>query len=78
MAHTRLQKIFADHPASVGESYAEHLWRAARFGARMVVSGFACLIHAVVPAAFTHAGSDSIDRLHRELTARRGRQSDAS
>ncbi len=73
-----VKRIFADHPASVGESYFEHLTRATFIGVRMVASGFACLVHALVPSAFTHTGSQTIERLHREVIALRNRQANRS
>ena len=71
MAKARLHRISAEHLASVGESYFEHLGRAAGFGARLMASGLACLIHAILPMAFTHAGSDAVQRLHREMVIER-------
>ncbi len=68
---TGLHRIFAEHPTSVGESYFEHFAHAAGFGARLLASGLACLVHAILPAAFTHAGSDAVSRLHREMVIER-------
>lgn len=73
-----VKRIFADHPASVGESYFEHLRRAGSIGLRLVASGLACFIHALVPSAFTHTGSETIERLHREVIALRDRQAGRS
>ena len=66
------RKLFLDHPKEVGETYAEHLVVAGRFGAEMVTGGMACMIHAVVPAAFKSAGSDTVSRLHARMVAKRG------
>ncbi len=33
-----LIRAFTEHPASVGESYGEHLFRATYFGTRMVLN----------------------------------------
>lgn len=67
-----LRRLFLDHPDSVGETYAEHLLAAGRFGLAMVVGGAACMIHAVVPAAFASTGSDTVIALHRRMVAKRG------
>ena len=40
-------RAFQDHPASVGESYLEHMGQAFSFGSAMVVSGIACLMISV-------------------------------
>lgn len=65
-----LDRLFLDHPRSVGESYAEHARIAARVGATMVVAGAACLFHAVVPALFPRTASGAIRRLYGEMRAR--------
>ncbi|WP_422631616.1 DUF6356 family protein, partial [Pseudomonas proteolytica] len=42
------RRLFLDHPASVGESYAEHFGVASRFGVTLIGGGLGCLVHAVV------------------------------
>ena len=64
-------RIFTDHPASVGESYSEHLVTAAGFGLRMLVAGSACLVHAVLPFLFVKTGSAQITKLHDRMVANR-------
>jgi Family of unknown function (DUF6356) len=65
---------FIEHPASVGESYFEHLRHASGFAARMLTGGLACLVHAVLPFLFTHTGSGIIATLNtRMATNRRNR-----
>lgn len=68
--------LFA-HPRTVGESYGEHMGIAGRFGARMIVGGLKCLIHAVLPAVFDRAASDCVGRLNGELTRRRAASADS-
>jgi hypothetical protein len=68
-----LIRAFTDHPASVGESYFEHLGRAVCFGSRMVFAGFACLVHGVLPFLFVRTGSRTI----AELNERMGRRATA-
>ena len=43
------RRLFQAHPASVGETYLEHMVHAAYFGSRMLLAGLACLIHALIP-----------------------------
>jgi hypothetical protein len=62
---------FTEHPASVGETYLVHLRAAAGFGFEMIVAGFACLVHALLPFLFVRTGSDCILRLHDRMLARR-------
>ena len=61
---------FAEHPRSVGETYAEHFRAAGRFGLAMVSGGVACLAHALVPALFERTGSQTVKRLYSEMAAR--------
>ena len=64
-------KAFTEHPASVGESYAEHCAHATGFGLAMVGGGLACLVHALLPFLFVRTGSGIIDRLHERMVVNR-------
>jgi hypothetical protein len=67
-----LHRYFTEHPASVGETYIEHLLRAWCFGGRMVLAGAACMLHAVLPFLFVRTGSQAIEELNaRMLTTKR-------
>lgn len=61
---------FTRHPTAIGESYAQHLAHAAAFGATMIATGLACLIHAIFPFWFEKTASDCIRRLHAKMSAR--------
>ena len=54
----------------MGESYGEHFANASTFGFRMILGGFACLVHAVFPFLCQTTGSETIRRLHRRMTPR--------
>ena len=69
-----IKHLFTQHPASVGESYGEHLAVAASFGLRMILGGLACLIHALLPFLFVRTGSVQISALHDTMVAHRRRQ----
>jgi hypothetical protein len=62
---------FAAHPASVGESYGEHLATATSFGGRMVLAGIACMLHGLLPFLFVRTGSRTVSELNAQLIARR-------
>jgi hypothetical protein len=64
-------RLFTEHPASVGESYGEHLLAAAGIGARMVLAGLACMIHALLPFLFVRTGSRAIAELNLRFVRRR-------
>ena len=51
---------FTAHPASVGESYTQHLGVATRFGLRMIAGGLGALAH-----------GRTISALHAEIVAKR-------
>jgi len=66
-------RAFTEHPASVGESYGEHLGRAVCFGTRMVLAGMACLVHGVLPFLFVRTGSQAISELNDRMVIDRRR-----
>jgi len=66
-------RAFTDHPASVGESYLEHLHSASWFAMTMFAGGVACLLHAVFPFACQQSGSRRIKLLHERMVTNRRR-----
>ena len=64
-------RAFTEHPASVGETYTEHMGRAACFGVRMIGAGVACLIHALLPFLFVRTGSSAIAELNDRMVVNR-------
>ena len=66
-----LIRAFTDHPASVGESYLQHLGRAFGFGTRMIGAGIACLLHGFMPFLFVRTGSRAISELNDRMVASR-------
>ena len=66
--------LFTEHPASVGETYWQHLASAWGFSWRMMLASLACLIHALLPFLFEKTGSQAITRLHDRMVVNRHRQ----
>jgi Family of unknown function (DUF6356) len=64
---------FTEHPATVGETYAQHFQTAAGFSMRMIAGGLACLVHAVFPFLFESTGSAAIRSLHERMIVHRPR-----
>lgn len=62
---------FTSHPASVGETYAEHLVAASGFGLRMIIAGLACMLHGLLPFLFVKTGSRCVDALHKQMVTKR-------
>ena len=68
-----LANLFRDHPASVGETYFEHLLHATGFGVRMVLGGIACILHGLLPFLFVKTGSRQIQTLHGRMITNRSK-----
>jgi hypothetical protein len=66
-----IARLFRDHPASVGETYGQHLRHASVFGLRMILGGFACILHGVLPFLFVRTGSRQIRTLHDRMVVNR-------
>ena len=66
-------RLLTEHPATVGETYAQHLRFAFRFGGSMVIGGLACMVHGLLPFSFTTSGSRRVRRLHAILSGPRAR-----
>ncbi|HEY4873474.1 MAG TPA: DUF6356 family protein [Steroidobacteraceae bacterium] len=66
-----ISRWFTAHPATVGESYGEHLVTATSFGGRMVLAGIACMLHGLLPFLFCRTGSRAVSELNAQLVARR-------
>jgi hypothetical protein len=66
----RFNATFTDHPASVGETYGQHLRFALRFSGLLLTASIAAFIHALVPSMFETTGSRILRRLHSDLERR--------
>jgi hypothetical protein len=78
MSQNLITDLFTDHPASVGETYGQHMGQATSFGARMIFAGFACLLHGFLPFLFVSTGRQTIELLHDRMVVNRSRHSRAS
>ena len=66
-----MKKLFTEHPASVGESYFQHLLMALSFSGTLMLAALACLAHAILPFAFVSTGSRKISSLYQKMVAHR-------
>ncbi|MDW3207103.1 MAG: DUF6356 family protein [Alphaproteobacteria bacterium] len=66
-----LHSAFTKHPASVGETYTEHMGTAFSFAGPLLLAGLCCVVHAFLPFAFEKTGSRMITRLHDRMVANR-------
>lgn len=68
-----ITKAFTEHPESVGETYGEHFVHASSFGIRMILGGFACMLHGILPFLFVKTGSNQIQTLHGKMIVNRSK-----
>ncbi|MDG2260976.1 MAG: DUF6356 family protein [Actinomycetota bacterium] len=64
-----IRRAFTEHPASVGETYGQHMRVAVHFAKECSLAAGAAAVHAVVPAVCRTSASDRIKKLHREMTS---------
>jgi len=70
-ASSRLfSKVFLDHPATVNETYFQHLRFACGFAFWLMIAAAAAFIHALVPSLCETTASRILKRLHGRLVAR--------
>jgi hypothetical protein len=68
-----LGAAFRDHPASVGETYLQHLTLALSYSVRLFAAGLAALVHGFLPFLFEKSASVAIKQMHEEIAARKAR-----
>ena len=64
-----LRQRFTDHPASVDETYFEHMRVAAHFTRELFGAAMACAVHAVVPSMHESTASTKVKALCEEMTS---------
>lgn len=69
-----LKSLFTEHPASVDETYFEHMAVATTFSVQLLFGGIVCLIHALLPFLFVKTGSSIIEGLNDRMVVNRRRQ----
>lgn len=68
-----ITSLFTEHPESVNETYTEHFVMAGGFGMKMIMAGFACVLHGIFPFLFVKTGSKAINDLHDTMVTNRQR-----
>jgi hypothetical protein len=64
-------RLFREHPRSLGMSWAGHGVGAVKIGAKLISAGCACLVHAVVPGVFTQTAGKTITDMHAHMMRRK-------
>lgn len=62
---------FTNHPATVNETYFQHMGTAFGFGSRMLVGALACFVHGFFPWLCLTRGSDTVRGLHHRMVTHR-------
>jgi hypothetical protein len=65
------QRLFHEHPRSLGMSWAGHGIGAVKIGGQLIGAGVACLIHAIVPGWFTQTAGKTVTHMYDHMTKRR-------
>ncbi len=68
-----MTSLFTAHPASVDETYCEHLGAALSFARTLLAASLACFVHGVFPFLFVNTGSTMIAGLTRRMVTGRRR-----
>lgn len=66
-----VDRLFLEHPRSLGMSWAGHGIGAVKIGAELVGAGLACLVHAVVPGWFTQTAGKTITNMYDHMMKRK-------
>jgi len=64
-------RMFLEHPRSLGMSWAGHGIGAVAIGARLVGAGCACMVHALVPGLFTQTAGKTINGMYEHMMQRK-------
>jgi hypothetical protein len=73
----RIARLFTTHPASVDETYFQHMAFAGKFSGQLLLAACAALIHAVLPFLCETTASRIVRQLY-ERTHNRGASAAAS
>ncbi len=63
-----IRKAFTEHPASVGESYGEHMRVSLGFAGNCALAAGAAFVHAIVPSMCSKSASTRIRAMHATIS----------
>ena len=66
-----LDRMFLEHPRSLGMTWASHGAGAVKIGAELIGAGCAAMIHAAVPGWFTETAGRTVARIYDHIQARK-------
>jgi hypothetical protein len=65
------ERLFVEHPRSLGMSWASHGAGALAIGVRLVGAGLACVVHAIVPGVFTQTAGKTVTDMYEHIAQRK-------
>ncbi|MBY0298840.1 MAG: hypothetical protein K2X71_22855 [Methylobacterium sp.] len=66
----RLTHLFTEHPASLGETYTQHMRASLSYAVPLLGAALAAFVHALLPFLFTVTASTTVKRLYDRMTRR--------
>jgi hypothetical protein len=66
-----IDRLFLEHPRSLGMSWAKHGGGAVRIGCELIVAGMAALVHAVFPGWCTDTAGKVVTRTYDYIQKRK-------
>lgn len=66
-----VERLFLDHPRSLGMGWASHGIGAVKIGCELVGAGLAAIVHAAVPGWFTESAGRTVARIYEHIQARK-------
>ena len=65
------ERLFREHPQSLGMSWAKHAAGAIRISGELIAAGAACAVHALVPGWFTETAGRTVTRIYGYMQQRK-------
>ena len=66
-----VQRLFVDHPRSLGMTWANHGAGAVKIGAELIGAGCAAIVHAAIPGWFTETAGRTVTRIYDHIQQRK-------
>jgi hypothetical protein len=66
-----VDRLFIDHPRTLGMTWARHGIGAVKIGTELIGAGCAAIVHAVVPGLFTETAGKTVTRIYDHIQSRK-------
>jgi hypothetical protein len=71
-----IDRLFVEHPRSLGMSWAGHGIGALKIGAELLGAGCAAIVHAAVPGWFSDTAGKTVARIYDHIQSRKAGSAD--